>query len=77
MSDCSEITKFWFNSEEDNFREKWFQRDPNKLRALDIFIKDKFGIYLTYFDYSMSIHILKSIITNCVGCQKSPKQSSR
>lgn len=50
MSDCSEITKFWFNSEEDNFREKWFQRDPNKLRALDIFIKDKFGIYLTYFE---------------------------
>ena len=50
MSDFSEITSYWFDSKSDNFRDKWFQKDPAKLGELDNYITNKFGKYLTYFE---------------------------
>lgn len=48
----SEIKEFWFNEGEDNYNNKWFQKDKDKLITLDRVItqkfKDKLELYESY-----------------------------
>ena len=48
----SEIQEYWFDEEEDNYKNKWFQKDKDKLIELDRVItskfKDKLELYESY-----------------------------
>lgn len=66
MSIFSEITNYWFDSKNNNFRDKWFQKDPAKLRDLDNYITDKFSKHLTYYENTPYTAILNLDLNNVI-----------
>ena len=66
MPDISEITNYWFDSQTNNFRDKWFQKDTAKLVELDNYITNNFGEYLTYFEETSYQVIIELDLINII-----------